>query len=133
LTTVVLTVMVKKLDFKTYVTMFDLLLFERLFPSYGGYRIPMWSNWQETSEGVVLEIAIPGYDKKDFELYYDHDGFHLKIDNPKRTLHYSILNVLEASEFNIEDAKAEYKKGVLQISVPRSEESKKKLVKIEVS
>lgn len=115
------------LDLKSKSMFLDLFEFDRMFPCYTG--IPMWSSWKTEGKETVLKVAIPGYDKEDFQLYVEGDSLHLKI---KEGTHYSIVERHYYSDYNLEKAKAEYKNGVLIIRIPKTTSEKTKKM-IEVS
>ena len=98
-------------------------LFDLMFPRYYLYKCPMWSEYEETEEGMNLEVAIPGYEKEDFKLYSEDGRLYLKILRKDRQALYSI----SGRDFDAERAKAEYKNGILSITVPKAEKEQKKL------
>jgi HSP20 family molecular chaperone IbpA len=98
-------------------------LFDLMFPKYDLYRCPMWSEYEETEEGMKLEIAIPGYEKEDFQLYSEDGTLYLKILREDRQALYSI----SGRDYDSEGAKAEYKNGILIITVPKAKKEQKKL------
>jgi len=105
----------------------DLALFNSMFPSYNDYRIPMWSSYKEDNKQDVLEIAIPGFDKEDFILSVEGKELSLSIKTEERELHYSIMNNYFDYDHNLEAAKAEYKRGILKITIPKITKENKKI------
>jgi HSP20 family protein len=108
----------------------DMMLFEMMFPTYREFKVPMWSDWTETEEKGIMEIAIPGYDKKDFELYVENGILRLKINDNKKSLSYSIVDSLWSSKYLFEKSKAEYVNGILKITIPKTEKSKKRIIEV---
>lgn len=99
----------------------------------------------ETDKEVVAEIDVPGVDKKDIEVSVTDDGVEVKAERKdeakteEKGIHryersysgfyrrFSLPGNVDADK-----AKAEYKNGVLKITVPKTEieEKKKKLLPI---
>jgi HSP20 family molecular chaperone IbpA len=109
--------------------MFDLMLFDKMFPNYYEYKTPMWSTWKEDEKVLKLEVAVPGYSKEDFTLYIEGGTLFLKIKDEKKTLSYSIIDRFYLDLYKVEEAVAKYKNGILIITIPKEV----KRVAIEVS
>ena len=110
------------------------------------YKNPTADVW-ETEKEVMAEIDIPGVDKKDIKVEVDDSGIEIKAEtkseveqkDKKKGLYklernysgfyrkISLPNNVDSS-----NAKAEYKNGVLKISVPKTKAitSKKKQLEI---
>jgi HSP20 family molecular chaperone IbpA len=97
----------------------DLEKFYKTFPTYKGNEVPMWSNWNDTDELATLEVVIPGFTKEDFILYIENGTLSLTINTKKRHLHYSILDKFYSTSYKIDEAKAEYSKGILIVTIPK--------------
>ena len=107
--------------------------FESMFPSYWDYMTPIWNDWDETSKESILSIALPGYEKEDFALYIEDGGLSLVVNSKKKgQLSYSIYSRFYSSEYDFDSAKAEYKRGILKITIPKVPEKKRKMVEINI-
>ena len=101
--------------------------FNFMFPNYEDYKIPMWSDWKETKSEAILSIAVPGYEKEDFDLYVEDKKLYLKINAEKLQSLYSIIGISENFKYALELAEAEYKSGVLKITIPKVVKEQKKI------
>lgn len=102
--------------------------FYYMFPNYYDHKVPMWSEFTESQEFMTLEVAIPGFEKKDFSLYVENNKLYLDVSTKAQSITYSIMhNVLENCD--LENSRATYKSGVLKIEVPKVRANR---VKIEV-
>jgi len=110
------------------------------------YKQPL-SDVYETEKEVIAEIEMPGMNKKDIKVHVSDDGIEIKAEtnaeikheDKKKGMyrfernysgfcrHFSLPSNVDASKAN-----AEYKDGVLKITVPKLkvEEHKKKLLDI---
>lgn len=111
----------------------DWFKFFQTFPNYYDHKIPMWSDYKETDSGAVVEVAVPGFKKSDFELYVEDGGLQLKINSDKKAITYSILGSYSAGGFDIESASAVYDAGILKIEIPKIPKKKMKQIPIKVS
>lgn len=108
------------------------------FPSrlWGGMSSPRVDVYQ-TENDVIVKAEIPGVSKEDLNLYIDENSIRLsgqsrrenefKDENVYRTERYygSFSRVIPLPvEVKSEQAKAEYKDGILSITVPKVEPSK---------
>jgi HSP20 family molecular chaperone IbpA len=101
----------------------NLDLFDSIFPNYHDFRIPMWSTGTKSKEGFYLEIAVPGHDKDDFNLY-EEDGnvfLSIKMGEDSSPLEYDILDKRDNWGYDLEKIDAKYKSGVLKITIPKTE------------
>jgi len=97
-------------------------------------------NIRENDNEFKVEVAAPGFDKKDFRLELDHDVLTIssekRIENETKedehfnkrefsyqsfTRSFSLPNTVDGEQID-----ATYDKGILQISIPKREESKQK-------
>jgi HSP20 family molecular chaperone IbpA len=111
----------------------DWFKFFQTFPNYYDNKIPLCSEYKETDNGAVIEVAVPGFKKSDFELYVEDGGLQLKINSDKKSITYSILGSYSAGGFNVEAASAEYDAGILKIEIPKIPKKKIKQISIKVS
>ncbi len=108
------------------------------------YRQPVSDVW-ETDKEIVAEIELPGIDKRNIQLHIDDHTIDIraetksKLENKKEGMyrlernytgfyrHFSLPSSVDADKAN-----AEYKEGVLRITVPKLKigEQKKKLVEV---
>lgn len=99
----------------------------------------------QTENDVVLKAEIPGVSKEDLNVYVDENSIRLsgqtkrddeyKDDNVYRTERYygSFTRTIPLPvEVKSEKAKAEYKDGILSITVPKVETTKMKGRKIDI-
>lgn len=110
------------------------------------YRAPI-SDLYETDKEVVAEIDMPGVDKKDIKVNVTKDAIEIKAEKKKEMkqddkkkgmfrLERSFAGFYRSfalpNNVDADKANAEYKDGVLKITVPKLqvEEKKKKLLEI---
>ena len=100
----------------------------------------------ENKNGLHFEIACTGLTKNDIEINIEGDILKISYNKPKdeaccevddcKYIHRGIakrsfnLGYKVTSKFNLSEASAEMKDGLLRISVPFAEESKPKALKI---
>jgi len=116
------------------------------FPSkfFGGLSSPRVDVYQ-TDNDVIVKAEIPGVSKDDLNLYIDENTLRvtgqtkrekeLKDENAYRTERYygSFSRTIPLPvEVKSEQAKAEYKDGILSVTVPKVEPSKSKCRKIDI-
>lgn len=100
----------------------NLDLFNSVFPNYYDFKIPMWSKVRETKQGLDLEIVVPGYEKEDFNLYEEGGSILLSIRREDANpLVYDLLDRKSIRDYNLESISANYKAGVLKITIPKVE------------
>lgn len=117
------------------------------FPSklFGSFSTPKVDVYQ-TEKDVIVKAEIPGVSKEDLNLYIDESYVRLsgqtkkenefKDENTYRTERYYgnfSRTIPLPVEVKSEQAKAEYKDGILSITVPKIEPSKTKGRKVEIN
>lgn len=113
----------------------DLLdVFNSTFVNYYENKVPMWANWNYKEDELQIKIAIPGFEKEDFDLSVSSGELFLKVkdEEAERERSYSVITKNWNTEYNLEKAKAKYKNGMLIISIPK-EVKAKALKSIEIS
>jgi len=116
------------------------------FPTrvFGGFASPRVDVYQ-TENDLVVEAEIPGVSKEDLELYIDENTVRLagrtKRENGvkdetvcrKQRYYGSFSRVIPLPvEVKSDQAKAEYKDGVLSVTMPKVEPAKAKIRKIDI-
>jgi len=100
----------------------------------------------ENKNGLHFEVACTGLSKEDVEINIEGDVFKISYNKPQEDaccevdecnyIHRGVakrsfnLGYKIASKFNLPQATAEMKNGLLKISVPFAEEAKPKVLKI---
>ncbi len=94
-------------------------------------------NIKEDNEGYQIELAVPGFDKKDFEINLDRHV--LTVSSSKETKSENVDNAYTRKEFSYSSFKrsfnlpesadeskvsAEYDNGILTVQIPKKEEAK---------
>ncbi len=100
----------------------------------------------ETDQDVVLKAELPGLDPKDVEIRVEDGTLYLKgqrkFENEVKEENYHRVersygsftrSFALPSSVNSEKAKAEYKDGLLTLTLPKREEAKPKTIQINVS
>jgi HSP20 family protein len=100
----------------------------------------------ENAQNLVLKAELPGFDPKDVEVRVEDGTLHLKgerkfeSDVKKENYHRiersygSFARTFSLpSSVNADNVTAEYKDGVLTLTLPKKEEAKPKTIKIQVS
>jgi HSP20 family protein len=127
-------------------------LFTQMFPRFfeeGEARVRAWTpavDIYETDHGLTIKAELPGVDPKDIEARVEDGALYLKgernfeKESKKEDYHriersygsfmrsFSLPNSIDA-----EKAAAEYKDGVLTLTLPKKEEAKAKTIKVEAS
>lgn len=111
---------------------------------FGGINSPRVDVYQ-TENDVVVKAEIPGVSKEDLNVFIDENSIRLsgqtkkekefKDENVYRTERYygSFSRTIQLpAEVKSEQARAEYKDGILSITVPKVEPSKPKGRKIDI-
>ena len=99
-------------------------------------------NVKENENNFIIEVAVPGMDKKDFKIDIDQDS--LTISSVKETKDEEQSENFTRKEFQytsfrrsfsipktvkIDEVKANYKNGLLLVTLPKNEEAKQSLKK----
>lgn len=114
------------------------------FRYFGGMSSPRVDVYQ-TDTDVVVKAEIPGITKEDLNVYVDENSIRLSGQS-KRDTEYKDENVYRTERFygsfsrtiplpveiKSEQAKAEYKDGILSITVPKVEVTKIKGKRIDI-
>lgn len=113
----------------------------RFFSGISGPRVDVY----QTENEVVVKAEIPGVSKEDMDIYIDEGTIKLsgqtkkenefKDENAYRTERYygSFSRTIPLPvEVKYEEAKAEYRDGILSIKVPKAEPSRAKGRKIDI-
>jgi HSP20 family molecular chaperone IbpA len=111
----------------------DLVSFYDMFPNYSKFKTPMWSEWEEKEDSIMLSVAVPGYEKEDFKLFVENGYLSLEIKSPRRHATYSIIPDTYKVDYDFEKSEAIYKNGVLKITIPKTSTKKNKEILIKVS
>lgn len=127
-------------------------LFNETFGRFLGEGEPGARTWApavdifETDQNLVLKAELPGFDPKDVEVRIEDGTLYLKgerkfqSETKQQNYHriersygtFSRTFTLPNS-VNSDNAKAEYKDGVLTLTMPKQEEAKPKTIKIQVT
>ncbi len=99
----------------------------------------------ETDDAIVLEAELPGMDEKDIEVRVEDNVLTIKGERKfekeaKEENYYRMERYYGSfqrsfslpSNVDVDKIKAEYKKGILKVTMPKKEETKPKQIKIEV-
>ncbi|MGV2829566.1 Hsp20/alpha crystallin family protein [Myxosarcina sp. GI1(2024)] len=123
-------------------------LFDSLAPKSndrlaGGFIPP--AEMEETSEKIHLKLEIPGMDAKDIELQVSADAISISGERKsevkteekgmtKSEFRYGSFSRVIPLPTRIENnnVSAEYKDGILNITLPKAEEEKNKVVKVNI-
>jgi HSP20 family protein len=113
----------------------------RFFGNRNAPRVDVY----QTEKEVVVKAEIPGVSKEDLNLYIDENSMRLsgqtkrenefKDENAYRTERYygSFSRTISFPvEVKSEEARAEYKDGILSVTVPKQEPSKAKGRRIDI-
>lgn len=124
-------------------------LFERLMPHGNGSSTAMVfipsAEMEETPEEVHLKLEIPGLEAENLDVQVMEDA--VSISGERKSETKTEEKGMVRSEFRYgkferviplpahvknNQAKAEYKNGILNLTLPKAEEDKKKVVKIKI-
>jgi HSP20 family protein len=130
---------------------FDRLFKEAFSPMSGETEVSTRS-WAppvdiyETEDAIVLKAELPGIDPKDVEVRVEDNTLYLKGErNYEKEVKEQNYHRIERSygsfarsftlpnSISAEKVKAEYKDGLLTLTMPKREEAKPKTIKIDVS
>ena len=138
-----------KVMFPEFPSLFDDFLTRDIFnlPTRGvfkGESVPA-VNVKETDTAFELEMAVPGMDKKDFKIELDGDTLIISAQHENKTEEKSEDGKYSRKEFsyqsfkrafhlpessvNEDEISANYKDGILHISVPKKEPVKPRMSK----
>ncbi len=104
-------------------------------------------NIKENDKEVIIDVAAPGLSKEDFEISVENNTLtisaHKEIKEEEKESNFVKKEfgfekfqrsfTLPEDIFDVENIKATYKDGILEIIVPKKEEEQKKVKKIQVS
>lgn len=106
------------------------------------YREPL-ADIMENDKDITVTLELPGIDKKDIQLHLRKDQLEVKVEHKEESKLKEEGSIrLERSykgfyrsltlpcNVDADKAKAEYSNGILKISVPKKESSKKKKITI---
>jgi HSP20 family protein len=138
-------------DLMTTQREFDRLFKEAFSPFFGegGLSTRTWAppvDIYETENDIVLKAELPGIDPKDVEVRVEDSTLYLrgerKFEKEVKDEDYHRVERSYGSfarsfslpnSINTEKVKAEYKDGLLTLTLPKREEAKPKTIKIDVS
>jgi HSP20 family protein len=95
-------------------------------------------NIKESTDGFEVDLAAPGFEKKDFNIELNHDLMTIssekKIENETREGEDYVRREFSYQSFNrsftlpnsadAEKIKAKYENGILRVNIPKKEEAK---------
>jgi HSP20 family protein len=112
-----------------------------LLPTVTGFSMDMY----ETDDAVVVEAVLPGVRPEDVDVSVTGDTLTIKAEVKEekeekgRTYYFREIrrgSVSRSEQLPVpvvaDKAKAEYRNGVLRLTLPKAEEAKKKTIKVEV-
>ncbi|NET36789.1 MAG: Hsp20/alpha crystallin family protein [Cyanothece sp. SIO1E1] len=125
-------------------------LFDRLMPGHNGGNSAIAfmpsAEIEETAEDILLKLEIPGLEPKDLDVKVTEDS--VSISGERRSEVKSEEKGMMRSEFHYgkferviplsthiqsDGVQAEYKNGILTLTMPKAEAEKTKVVKVEVA
>ncbi len=93
-------------------------------------------NVVENNDDFVLEMAAPGYNKKDFEINVENELLTISVKNEVKNDQNYVLREFNANSFErvftlpesviSDNIKATYQDGILYVTIPKKEEAKPK-------
>jgi len=100
----------------------------------------------ETDENILVKVEAPGIEPKDIDISVSGDTLTIKgekkLEKEEKGKNYHFVersygsfsrSVGLPASVNSDQVKAEYKKGILEITLPKSEKSKAKKIPVKVS
>ncbi|MBM4066375.1 MAG: Hsp20/alpha crystallin family protein [Planctomycetes bacterium] len=100
----------------------------------------------ETEENILVKVEVPGIEPKDIDISISGDTLTIKgekkSEKEEKGKNYHFIersygsfsrSVGLPASVKFEQVKAEYKKGILEITLPKSEKSKIKKIPVKVS
>ncbi|MCX7596019.1 MAG: Hsp20/alpha crystallin family protein [Fischerella sp.] len=124
-------------------------IFDRLMPTvdrevFGLGFVPS-VEMEETDQAVILKLEIPGMEAKDLHVEVSEDSVSIRGDRKSEArieekgmlrseFHYGMFERVIPLPVHIQNDKvtAEYKHGILRLTLPKAEEAKKKIVKVKL-
>lgn len=118
----------------------------KALPNYSkklALRAPL-TDIEETDKEVIARFEIPGVDKKDIQLNISENKIEMKVEKKQETKvekkgfykeersyrgFYRAMSL--PSEIMPEKAKAKYKDGILEVTMPKAEQKARKKIEIE--
>ena len=123
-------------------------LFHQLSPSNGDSELMAFmpsAELEDTPEAIHLKLEIPGLEAKDLDIQVTEQSVSISGERKSETKTEekgAVRSEFRYGKFEriiplpvqvkTDAAKAEYKNGILTLNLPKSEEDKKKVVKVEV-
>jgi HSP20 family protein len=102
-------------------------------------------NIKEDEKNYIVEVALPGYEKKDVDIEFKEGCLHIKSEQRKEIndekdnyIHREISSrafyrtIPFSEEVKSEEIKANYKNGMVEITLPKTKSKEKKIKKIEI-
>lgn len=119
-------------------------LFDTLTPTHmNGDRFLPVVEMQETPEAITLKVELPGIDIKDLDVQVTADAVSISGERKSETkteekgiyrseFYYGSFQRVIPLPARIQntDVKADYKDGILHLTLPKAEEEKHKVVKV---
>ncbi len=116
--------------------------FERIGPRYVGVEFPV----DVIDEGDRIRVVadLPGFNKEDIEIWVEDGDLVVKAERKeekeerdvnylRRERRYGKVyrRIALPAEVDVENIKATYNNGILEIVIPKTEKAKKKVIKVE--
>ena len=121
-------------------------IFERWAPFYEGRDFVPSAEMDETDTEVHLKLELPGLDAKDLNIEVTENSVSIRGERKSESkteeegrfhseFHYGKFErvIPMPTAILTDNVKAEYKDGILRMTLPKTEEEQRKVVKIEVS
>jgi HSP20 family protein len=124
-------------------------LFDRLMTTNGngnGLTFAPAAELEETADAIHLKLEIPGIDAKDIDVQVSAEAVSIKGERKEETkteekgmtqteFRYGKFQRVIPLSTRVENTnvKAEYKNGILQLTLPKAEDEKNKVVKVNIS
>lgn len=122
-------------------------LFEQMMPWEDGSLALMPSvEMDETTDEIHLKLEVPGLEAKDLDIQVSDNSVAIAGERKEETkteekgmvrseFHYGKFERVIPLSTSVQNdkVKADYKNGILTLTLPKSEEGKHKVVKVEVS
>lgn len=122
-------------------------LFEQMMPwEDGGLTFMPSVEMDETTDEIHLKLEVPGLEAKDLDIEVSENSVSIAGERKEETkteekgmvrseFHYGKFERVIPLTTRVQNdkVKAEYKNGILTLTLPKTEEEKHKVVKVEVS